>query len=121
MISDGKRPHFVRDILEDLYPARYAPAPPAPKWLLNLTYDAWFGESFGPHQHLATARIRGFEEGLPVIRSANTGISFSFDPYGRELWRIGLFVRARVGEHPPRVSTSAVRVSRCALYLFMRV
>ncbi|MEM7652852.1 MAG: apolipoprotein N-acyltransferase [Pseudomonadota bacterium] len=93
VISDGLRPHFVRDILEDLFPARFAPAPPAPKWLLNLTNDAWFGESFGPHQHLATARIRGIEEGLPVIRSANTGISVAFDPYGRELGRIGLNVR----------------------------
>ena len=56
---------------------------PDPEWLLNLTNDAWFGEGFGPRQHLDISRIRAAEQGLPVIRAANTGISAIIDPYGR--------------------------------------
>jgi len=61
-----------------------------PGWLLNLTNDAWFGASAGPHQHFHQAELRAVEQGLPVVRAANTGISAIIDPYGRVVAALGL-------------------------------
>ncbi|MEZ5792253.1 MAG: nitrilase-related carbon-nitrogen hydrolase [Nitratireductor sp.] len=66
------------------------PAGIRPDWLLNLTNDAWFGFSPGPFQHWQQARIRGVEEGLPVVRAANDGISSITDAQGRIVAKLGL-------------------------------
>ena len=73
--------------------------PDRPGWLLNVTNDAWFGRTSGPHQHFAQARLRAVEEGLPVIRAANTGISAVIDARGRVLAQLGLGERGVI-DHP---------------------
>lgn len=66
---------------EAIFP-RHASASPRPDWILQITNDGWFGELTGPYQHLAQARLRAVEQGLPVIRVANTGVSAVIDARG---------------------------------------
>lgn len=75
---------------EVIFPGAVTPVNSRPEWLFNLTNDAWFGLSSGPYQHLAAAQLRAVEEGLPVVRVANTGISAVIDGYGQITARLGL-------------------------------
>jgi len=75
---------------EIIFPGRTGNMQKRPEWLVNITNDAWFGQSTGPYQHLHIARIRAVEEGLPIVRAANTGISAIIDPFGRILAKLDL-------------------------------
>jgi apolipoprotein N-acyltransferase len=61
-----------------------------PSWFVNVTDDSWFGPWAGPRQHLLVARMRAIEQGIPVVRAANTGISAVIDPLGRINAQLGL-------------------------------
>ena len=86
----GLPPFGALICFEAIFPGEAVAAGRRPEWLLNLTNDAWFGETAGPHQHFENVRIRAIETGLPVMRVANTGITGAVDAYGRRLGRLEL-------------------------------
>lgn len=75
---------------EAVFPQDLRAAPERPDWLLQVTNDGWFGQVAGPFQHLAQARLRAVEQGLPLIRAANTGVSAVIDAKGRVLQSLPL-------------------------------
>jgi apolipoprotein N-acyltransferase len=92
MILPGDLP-LIRVLIcyEAIFPsAVMAHEPPLAAMLLNITNDAWFGRSSGPYQHFASARMRAVEQGVPLVRAANNGLSAIVDPWGRIVASLGL-------------------------------
>jgi apolipoprotein N-acyltransferase len=75
---------------EGIFPGEVADPGRRPSVLVNITNDGWFGDTTGPRQHFHQARVRAVEQGLPLIRAANNGISAVVDPKGRVLERLDL-------------------------------
>ncbi|MDB5641831.1 MAG: acyltransferase [Hyphomicrobiales bacterium] len=91
--------------------------------IVNVSNDGWFGITAGPHQHLAQARLRSIEEGLPLLRAANTGLSAVIDPYGRLIGHLGLGVEGMLDVRlpqpaPPPLFARSPVFAPLGLYIF---
>ena len=83
LLPAGERSFYPLICYEAIFPAEIGPAAETAAALLNVTNDAWFGQTPGPYQHFHQARLRAVENGLPLIRAANNGISAVVDARGR--------------------------------------
>ncbi len=91
VLALGKIPPFRPLICyEVIFPGEIQGQAARPDWLLNITNDGWYGVSTGPYQHFQAARMRAVEQGLPLVRAANNGISGVIDPVGRVLAHLPL-------------------------------
>ena len=98
--SAGRGPHLVSArglppflpliCYEAIFPHLMTAPEGRAEWIVHVTNDGWFGEASGPWQHLAQARSRSIEQGLPMARAANTGISAMIGPRGEVTARLGL-------------------------------
>jgi apolipoprotein N-acyltransferase len=88
--APGVPPFLPLICYEAIFPDALSAPEGRAEWLVQVTNDAWFGEASGPWQHFAQARVRAIEQGLPLARAANTGVSAMIDPYGRVVASLGL-------------------------------
>ncbi|QIG47480.1 apolipoprotein N-acyltransferase [Nordella sp. HKS 07] len=103
----GLPPAAVLICYEAIFPHQLIDPAQRPDWIINVTNDGWFGESSGPYQHLAQARLRAIEQGLPLVRAANTGISAIIDAKGRIEAELGLGAEGVIdGSLPPAISAT---------------
>ncbi len=75
---------------EGIFANEIAPGGERPRLMVLVTNDAWFGSYAGPLQHLAQARLRAIEQGVPMVRVANTGVSAMIDAHGRLIDALGM-------------------------------
>jgi apolipoprotein N-acyltransferase len=117
--SAGRTPRPVLDVgglppvgglicYEAIFPAAVVQGAERPGLLINLTNDGWFGDTTGPLQHFHQSRVRAVEEGLPLIRSANNGVSAVVDGHGRILAILPLNARGVVDSAVPEALAPTV-------------
>jgi apolipoprotein N-acyltransferase len=104
---------------EAIFPGEAVPPGERPGWLLNLTNDAWFGISPGPYQHLQQARLLAIEEGLPLVRAANTGVSAVIDPLGRIVGSLPLGSAGTLDSALPRPIAATIYARIGDLWLWL--
>ncbi|MEH6629552.1 MAG: apolipoprotein N-acyltransferase [Halopseudomonas aestusnigri] len=119
----GLPPVSVLVCYEIIFPGAVVDASNRPDWILNVTNDGWFGITSGPYQHFGMAQLRAVEEGIPVIRVANTGISASIDAYGRVVESVGLGIAGVVDTRLPKKAASSTVFARVGNFsvLFLMV
>lgn len=111
----GRKPRPVIDVpglpplvglvcYESIFPAAVVQGADRPGLAVNVTNDGWFGRTTGPHQHFHAGRVRAVEEGIPIIRAANNGISAVIDPFGHVGEHLGLDVRGVIDAALPKAT-----------------
>ena len=117
---EGLPPFSPLICYEVIFSGKVADETTRPGFLLNVTNDGWYGHTAGPHQHFAIARMRAVEEGLPLIRAANTGISAVIDPYGRVVASLPLGAEGAIDAAlPESISAPPYTKAGSALYLVL--
>lgn len=123
-ISIGNGPAFSPLVCyEIIFPGAVKPSGKKTGWLVNVTNDAWYGDSPGPYQHFAQSRFRAIEEGIPVVRAANTGISGVIGPLGRTVYQSALSRRDAQTLHLPKPLVQRTIYARTgdSLYFVMMI
>lgn len=113
----GLPPALALICYEALFPGQIVQTSERPGVLFNVTNDGWFGDTTGPRQHYHQVRVRAVEEGLPLIRAANNGISAVIDGHGRVLQELPLDVRGVADSRLP-VALAPTPYSRTGDFLF---
>jgi apolipoprotein N-acyltransferase len=123
MTIPGLPPALGLVCYEALFPGEIIEGKTRPGVLINVTNDGWFGKTAGPYQHFYQARVRAVEEGLPLIRAANNGISAVVDPYGRALQTLGIDVRGVIDSRLPKAlpATLYAKIGDWMLVLLLAV
>jgi len=111
----GLPPVEILICYEASFPNEVAQVGARPGLMINLTNDAWFGDTTGPHQHLHQTRLRAVEQGVAIVRSANNGVSAIVDPMGRILSSLALNEVGVIDSAMPR----AIRTPIYARHGFM--
>jgi apolipoprotein N-acyltransferase len=104
---------------EVIFPGAIVDEHDRPAWMLNVTNDAWYGRSSGPYQHFAIARTRAVEEGLPLVRVANNGVSGIVDEAGRVVARIDLDTVGYADLPLPAVTVAPTPYARAGDWLLL--
>lgn len=98
---------------EIIFPGEVVNPNERPSWLVVLSNDGWYGNSTGPHQHLAAAQMRAVEEGVTVVRSANSGISAVINPVGQVVASLPLNEEGILDVRLPHYLQISTFYSRC--------
>ena len=118
LIVPGLPPFASLICYEAIFPGEAVQGATRPAFILTITNDGWFGNSTGPRQHLHQARVRAVEEGLPIIRAANNGISSVVDAFGRSRASLGMNIAGTIDSALP-ASRPPPLFARLGDWLFM--
>ena len=121
LLQSGALPPFNPQICYEAIFPELAPRLSGAKWIVNVTNDAWFGTSVGPYQHYNMTRMRGVEQGLPVARAANSGISAVLDGYGREVGKLPLGRAGILTANLPAANAEPTLYSRLSGWMIFAV
>ena len=106
---------------EIIFPHQVYNSADRPEWLINLTNDGWYGKSAGPYQHLASAQLRAAEEGLTIVRAANSGVSAIISRTGKIINSAPLHQKQNLDIYLPQYLSSPTTYSKYGNFAFFTI